>query len=1316
MAQIAILPQIKDLGANFFLTEANVGSPRASCCVHKLQELNSLVKVQVHSGTLTEDVVSRHDVVVMTVPDRDQIIRWNEFCRNYEMRGFDNRGRSVSRPAPIRFICVATYGVVGAMFSDFGPEFVVSDKTGEPPVQRVITGISCEKEGVVSLLDPNESELAKKADVADNDHEGFISFSEVEGMYCKEEANIKTLGHSINSSGVWRAREIWKQVPDYLLIPKDRGGDGVSKSIQYFVHVRDPKTGEYKKDSDKPDGLLWRPLFPHECSDIPAQDFVRDEHGNKMVRMTTVKEHYKLKIGDTAGFSKYLGGGIMQQVYQPATLHHRSFVETMQQPVHPNETSLLSVDGEKEELGWWYPMLHILHCALMQFRKVTGRLPIPGDAHEVDTVIQLAVQYNSAMLSIKNFCGEKAALATIDLTVRPQKPPTKEGLAQNQLDALESLVGMGLAEGKALLCLSACDWDVDSAMMKAFDDEEVAALEKPIKVYKCLEAMRKLINASGVEFQPLAVFLGGVCAQEVVKHCGKFTPLNQVLYYDCVEVLPNSPVPAEDLKPMNSRYDNNIMLFGRSFQKKLENTKAFMIGCGALGCELLKNFALLGVACGENGLLTVTDGDRIEVSNLARQFLFRKQHVKMPKSITASEAVRHMNPNINVDAFEWLAMPETEKMFNDAFWLETGRVQVEGRPKVPVTGGIDIAVNALDNVKARKYVDSRCVFYHKPLLESGTEGTKFNHQVIVPGLTVSYDEGEPDAQEGEAIPMCTLRNFPSTIIHCIEWARGLFEDLFVTPASDLKTYLANPKGFIASLREQAESYMMDANEIQVALDKLCDKEGFGLIRSMKHARASRDGGFGACVKQAYELFLKKFDHAMRDLQHQFPRDKIVDGKPFWSPPKRYPTVVDLDLSDEFVASFLISTANLLAVEYGLQPAPMNGIDQNGNDVDTFVTLDSPWRQVQTVQQNLPKSPIVWTPSDVKISAGDNEEEEGKASPAAGSSQQDIINTLLAKLNELEAISTEGLSAQAADFEKDLDLNFHIDFVAAASNLRASNYGIQRATRHKTKMISGKIIAAIATSTACATALVSVELLKLLQNKPLEDYRDSSNSFATNRFQMSTPSTAKVVKGRGEKKIQPDPLSQPQYFDERGNVLWDLVPTRQWAAYPDPHTKWDRIKISGSLTLSEAIEFLKTKHGLRLVNWLATIVDANGATTGKRIYEDQSVDKSVDDELLLRVAPLDNTTQKAKIAIMRCAEMKNKQAYSNRWAQLLYANGEEFKQKMSSTLQSLIERELAAGHNGHGALVGVKEYALEMDLELAAEPGVEAVTPPIVMTL
>jgi ubiquitin-activating enzyme E1 len=49
-----------------------------------------------------------------------------------------------------------------------------------------------------------------------------------------------------------------------------------------------------------------------------------------------------------------------------------------------------------------------------------------------------------------------------------------------------------------------------------------------------------------------------------------------------------------------------------------------MIGAGALGCEYLKAFALMGVGCGEGGAVHVTDNDHIEISNLNRQFLFRK--------------------------------------------------------------------------------------------------------------------------------------------------------------------------------------------------------------------------------------------------------------------------------------------------------------------------------------------------------------------------------------------------------------------------------------------------------------------------------------------------------------------------------------------------------------------------------------------------------------------------------------------------------------------------------------------------------------------
>lgn len=53
----------------------------------------------------------------------------------------------------------------------------------------------------------------------------------------------------------------------------------------------------------------------------------------------------------------------------------------------------------------------------------------------------------------------------------------------------------------------------------------------------------------------------------------------------------------------------------------------FKVGAGAIGCEMLKNWAMMGIAVGADGLVTVTDMDSIEKSNLNRQFLFRPKDV-----------------------------------------------------------------------------------------------------------------------------------------------------------------------------------------------------------------------------------------------------------------------------------------------------------------------------------------------------------------------------------------------------------------------------------------------------------------------------------------------------------------------------------------------------------------------------------------------------------------------------------------------------------------------------------------------------------------
>jgi ubiquitin-activating enzyme E1 len=82
-------------------------------------------------------------------------------------------------------------------------------------------------------------------------------------------------------------------------------------------------------------------------------------------------------------------------------------------------------------------------------------------------------------------------------------------------------------------------------------------------------------------------------------------------------------------------------------------------------------------------------------------------------------------------------------------------------------------------------------------------------------------------------------------------------------------------------------------------------------------------------------------------------------------------------------------------------------------------------------------------------------------------------------------SLAGWHMRPAEFEKDDDTNSHIAFINACSNLRARNYKIKEVTRHQTKQTAGKIIPAIATTTALVTGLVCLEMYKLIQKKPLE---------------------------------------------------------------------------------------------------------------------------------------------------------------------------------------------------------------------------------------
>ncbi|KAF7684687.1 Ubiquitin-activating enzyme E1 1 [Astathelohania contejeani] len=657
------------------------------------------------------------------------------------------------------------------------------------------------------------------------------------------------------------------------------------------------------------------------------------------------------------------------------------------------------------------------------------------------------------------------------------------------------------------------------------------------------------LQSSG-SMMPVCSVIGGFVAQEVLKACSsKFQPLHQFLYFDCLQVLPKNIQELRDneFERSNTRYDPLIALFGKSNLEKLLNLRIFLVGSGAIGCEHIKNFAMMGM--GSKGQLFITDMDAIEQSNLNRQFLFKQKDVSLMKARVAGREAINLNPDFNngrILSYELKVGEETENVFSDKFLTS-----------------LNFVANALDNIEARKYIDSRCILTRRALFESGTLGTKGNTQVIIPYLTESYGSSQDPPEQ--SIPLCTIRNFPHLVEHTIEWALSEFKSNFDDKINSIMEYLSgggecNPALGICicgycdlkscQCRNECsaipctntgiklEGILSEDSSISTVVkgisnmngvisgDKGMDavirgekiiKEGNGVENVNALERIDEDNAsinanmigddihdlirnaprnLEDCIQSAISLFINLFYTSIKKLILTFPPDHVTsEGLPFWSPPRRPPTPIEFDITDPLHLLFVISASNLYCYTYGI----------NGKVTEDMI----------------------------------------KKCNYTGVIKQGPLNNL-----------------QRVEFEKDDDTNHHIDFIYSCSSLRAINYKIKPTTRLAVKGIAGKIIPAIATTTALISGLSVIEMIKytFLSQKRNEEYiieKDDLSKFKNSFVALSLP-----FFGSSE-PIPPQP--EKYYFKE--NEIHEF-------------TIWERIEFE-DIKLKEIIQHFKDKYDVNV---------------------------------------------------------------------------------------------------------------------------------------
>ncbi len=612
---------------------------------------------------------------------------------------------------------------------------------------------------------------------------------------------------------------------------------------------------------------------------------------------------------------------------------------------------------------------------------------------------------------------------------------------------------------------------------------------------------------SKLNLAPICSYLGGIVAQEIIKITGKFTPFNQWYYFDFFYLLKKDhkkKIYAPSKEDLENRYFDQISIFGKEIQEKFNNLYLFIIGCGALGTEFLKNFSLLGISTGD-GKISVTDDDIIEVSNLNRQLLFKRENVGEFKSKIAKDMIKTINPHVNCIDKQLKIDESSEEILNDEFYKNQ-----------------DIIFTCVDNIETRIYVDKKITLLNKIHIDSGTLGTKAHCQIIIPKLTSNFGDKEDFENE---IALCTLHNFPSQIEHCIDWGKIKFGDYFNINIKILNNLLFNFEDEIENInRSFSEKIVL---EKIIFLNKLIEN----LLNDVPED----------FILFAIEEFNLNFNKKIQELLIKYPFDfQNRDGSRFWIGAKRPPNPIIPDLNVKnhflFISAFckliyssaenlkLNSLKNFDDLVY-LKKLTSNVLneklenlenDKIVNNLQNLKNLDKIDKdllnkQIENLRLNIDRLKLL-IKKEIKenvnssnlinsnsmnnyLKDGGTVDDNTKKLIKRKSNRNSLLNFFKNYNNNTQNQDHEFYNFfTPLEFEKDNDFNQHVNFICACSNIRAQNYRIKECDFIKAKLIAGRIIPAIASTTATITGFAAAQLYSICNDLNKIELENIRNAF------------------------------------------------------------------------------------------------------------------------------------------------------------------------------------------------------------------------------